>query len=130
MFLKTVLESLLNKVADLQACKLYSKETPKLVFFCEICETFKNTLFTDTSGDWFCSEKFGKILWKTPMKEFCLNNIAGQAQQLYSRKNKFAMIKNFAKCFREVFRRRVPSDSIDSRENQDDEHNKIYLWQC
>ena len=38
-----MLESLLNKVAGLQACNFTKKETPTQVFFCEYCEVFKNT---------------------------------------------------------------------------------------
>ena len=40
----TVLESLFNKVAGLQAC---NKETPTQVFSCEYCEIFKNTYFEE-----------------------------------------------------------------------------------
>ena len=35
-----------NKVAGLQACN-FIKETPAQVFFCEYCEIFKNTFFTE-----------------------------------------------------------------------------------
>ena len=44
-----MLESLLNKVARLQASN-FIKKRPTLVFFCEICETFKNTYFEEYLG--------------------------------------------------------------------------------
>ena len=37
-----------NKVTGLQACNFIKKETPMQVFFCEICEIFKNTFFHRT----------------------------------------------------------------------------------
>ena len=38
-----MLESLLNKVADLQTKNFIQKEIPTHVFFCKYCEIFKNT---------------------------------------------------------------------------------------
>ena len=39
---KHVLQSLFNKSAGLQACKIINKETPTQVFLCVYCEIFKN----------------------------------------------------------------------------------------
>ena len=44
-----MLESLLNKDARLQASN-FIKTRPTLVFFREICETFKNTYFEEYLG--------------------------------------------------------------------------------
>ena len=44
VFFKIVLESLLNKVAGLQACNFIKKRFQH-VFSCKICEIYKNTLF-------------------------------------------------------------------------------------
>ena len=43
----SVLESLLNKVAELQACNVIKKTTPTQVFSCEYCEVFKNSFFIE-----------------------------------------------------------------------------------
>ena len=39
------LESLINKVVGVQACKRHKKETSEQLFSCEICEIFKNNIF-------------------------------------------------------------------------------------
>ena len=41
-----MLESLLNKVAGLGACNFIKKRL-QMLFFCEICEIFKNTFFEE-----------------------------------------------------------------------------------
>ena len=41
-----VLESLLNKVAGLEACN-FIREAPTQVFSCKICDFFKNTFFEE-----------------------------------------------------------------------------------
>ena len=40
-----MLESLFNKIADLQGCNLIKKVTAAQVFSCDYCETLKNTYF-------------------------------------------------------------------------------------
>ena len=36
---------------EIKACNVMRKETPKQVFFCDFCDVFKNTLFTDYTRD-------------------------------------------------------------------------------
>ena len=42
-----IMESLLNKVASLQACNFIKKRTPTQVFSCGVCKVFKNTYFEE-----------------------------------------------------------------------------------
>ena len=42
-----VLESHFLKIFRHEACNFIKKETPKKLFFCEFCEVFKNTFFTE-----------------------------------------------------------------------------------
>ena len=64
---KTVLASLFDKAAGpgLQLCE---KETPRLVFSCEICEVFKNIYFKEhlrkTDSICFTSKYYSKQQWR------------------------------------------------------------------
>ena len=58
-----IMESLLNKVASLQACNFIKKRTPTQVFSCGVCKVFKNTYFEEylrttafvVSFSWLCA---------------------------------------------------------------------------
>ena len=99
----SVLESLLNKVAELQACNVIKKTTPTQVFSCEYCEVFKNSFFIEHLR-WLvlqvlyknsCSQGFCKLHENISSSGYFLIKIQAQNLQLYQNRRCFAV--NFVK---------------------------------
>ena len=62
-----LLESLLNKVADFQACNFIKKRLQCRCFSCEYCENFKNSFFVEHL--WWLLLKLYALHFGTSLRE-------------------------------------------------------------
>ena len=92
-----IMESLLNKVASLQACNFIKKRTPTQVFSCGVCKVFKNTYFEEylrttafvVSFSWLYVHYYVTDLsTKNKMKGVCISTKIQKYRMLEIQKNK------------------------------------------